>query len=178
MDILPNEVESVKIIGQLFGDDVKLVKTVGGFNIAVGKKKKTERKAEALAAGSHPAIVSHQLSKEYGADFQPAIFKSEHDRLEEVENKTEHLTRENIEKGIELYTLVKDKKIDFIVYKHGLTLSKYETEIVQDSLVLKSYFSNKELFNPEKSISEAVSKAMQDKMYQFNLTKIEKGWKF
>ena len=77
MEIKPNEVDEVKVIGKLNGDDVKLVKTHGGFHIAMGKKDKKSNKAEALAAGSHQALVAYQIEKIHGNDFEPTIFKSE-----------------------------------------------------------------------------------------------------
>lgn len=175
MDILPNEVESVRTIGRLFDDEVKMVKTRGGFHVAVGKKKKRTKKSEALAAGSHEAIVAHQLSKEYGSDFQPAIFKSERERLEDVENKTEYLPREAIEKGIELYTLSKGNKLQFILYKHGLTLGEYVAEASNGSLVIKNHRFNNDMVKSEKKTAEAMSRAMRDKMAELNLSKIEKG---
>ena len=45
-DILPSEVESVKTIGSLFDSEVKLVKTHGGFHVAIGKKKKNSRNVQ------------------------------------------------------------------------------------------------------------------------------------
>lgn len=175
MDILPGEVESVRTIGTLFDDDVKMVKTRGGFHVAVGRKKKRTRKSEALAAGSHEAIVAHQLSKEYGSDFRPAIFKSESERLEDVENKTEYLPREAIQRGVELYTLSKGNRVQFILYKHGMTLGEYDTEISQGSLVIKSYKFKNDLIKSDKETAEALSRAIREKMEEHSLSKVEKG---
>ena len=50
MEIKPDEVEEIKVIGKLNGEDVKLIKTHGGFHVAMGKKDKKSYKAEALAA--------------------------------------------------------------------------------------------------------------------------------
>ena len=175
MDILPNEVESVRTIGSLFGEDVRMVKTHGGFHVAVGKKKKKKKKVEALAAGSHQAVVAHQLSKEYGSDFQPAIFKSEQEKLEAVEDKTQYLPSDAIANGVELYTLSKGNRFEFLLYKRGLTLGRYETEAQDKALVIKKFdFSNIE--KSDRSMAEAISRAMRDKVHELNLERIEKGY--
>lgn len=173
MDIRPNEVESVKVVGNLFGEDVKLVKTFGGFYIAVGKKKKSTNKTEALAAGSHEAIVSHHIAKEYGVDFQPAMFKSEADQPGVVENKSNYLDRESIQKGIEIFTVLKNNRYEFLVYKQGVTLAKYDGLIKNQSLVIENY-SIKE--QPNKSLVKAVSKAISDKVEDLGLKGVKKGW--
>ena len=174
MDILPNEVESVKTIGSLFGSDVKLVKTHGGYHIAIGKKKKKDSKSEALAAGSHEGIVAHQIAKEFGSDFEPALAKSENEALQKVEDKTQYLPREAISKGVELYTLSKNNHLEFILYRHGMTMGKYQAEAVGDILVIKKHeFSD--MVKAEKKTAQAISRAMEDKMYEMGLKKVKKS---
>lgn len=177
MDIQPNEVESVKTIGNLHGDEVKVVKTFGGFYVAVGKKKKSSKKSEALAAGSHQALVAHQLGKEYGADFEPAIFKSESDQLEKVESKTEYLPSEMIAKGCELYTLSKGSKVDFVLVKHGITLGEYNGEIEEKSLVIKSGgFTHKDAVNGNFKTAKAMARALKDKVHELKLKGIKRDY--
>jgi len=174
VDIKPKEVESVKIIGNLYDSDVKLVKTMGGFYLAIGKKKKNSRKSEALAAGSHQAIVAHQLSKEYGSDFQPAVFKSEQDQIEQVEDKSSYLPRTSIEKGVELYTLSKSNKIEFVLCRRGITIGKYDTEAKDKTLIIKNNYFNSEV-EADRQTAEALSKAMKDKAYELGLSEIKKA---
>mgnify|MGYP003332924173 CR=1 FL=1 len=177
MEILPNEVESIKVIGNLHGDDVKVVKTHGGFYVAVGKKKKASKSAEALAAGSHQALVAHQLQKEYGSDFEPAIFKSEQDQLEKVEVKTEFLPSEMISKGVELFVLTKSNKIDFVLYKHGLTLGQYSGEIEEQALVLKNGgIDYKEIVGKDQKTAKAISRAIKEKVHEMNLKGVKKDY--
>lgn len=177
MNILPNEVESIKVIGNLHGDDVKVVKTHGGFYVAVGKKKKSAQTAEALAAGSHQALVAHQLTKEYGADFEPAIFKSEHEQLEKVESKTEFLPSQMIAKGIELYILSKGNKVDFILYKHGLTIGQYNAEVENQTLVLKSGgFDYKEIIQGDMATAKGMARAFKEKVHELKLKGVKKGY--
>lgn len=177
MEIQPNEVESVKTIGNLHGDEVKVVKTYGGFYVAVGKKKKNSKKSEALAAGSHQALVAHQLGKEYGSDFEPAIFKSEQDQLEKVESKTEYLPSELISKGIELFTLTKGGKVDFVLYKRGITIGQYSGEVQDQSLVLTSGgFSHKDAVAGSFKTAKAMARAVKDKVHDMNLKGVKKGY--
>lgn len=175
MEILPKEVESVKTIGNLHGEDVKLVKTRGGFYIAVGKKGQNTKKAEALAAGSHGAIVNHALSKEYGQSFQPAIFKSEQDQLEDVKDRSCFLSKNLSDKGLELYVLNKNNNLDFVLYRHGLTVGEYKAEISQNSLLIKSHTFNNKLYSSEqvKEISEAIAGVMDEAMKENGLSKVE-----
>lgn len=177
MDVLPAEVESIKTIGNLHGDEVKLVRTFGGFHLAVGKKTKNTKKSEVLAAGSHAALVAHQLQKEYGSDFQPAIFKSEQDQLEEVETKTEYLPAQMIAKGAELFVLSKSNKLEFILYKHGLTIGQYSGDIEDQILVIKSGgFKNKKAITESLKTAEAIARAVKDKVHDLGLKGVKKAY--
>lgn len=140
MDIRPEEIKSIKSIGTLNGDEVKLIHLHGGFNVAIGKKNKEAKKAEALAAGSHPAIVSFQLEKEFKKDFAPAIHKSEISQLEKVECYNNVVSNDLVTKGIEVYTLSKDHVIDFVVTNQGIDLGVCRTRVEGD--VLKIYDTN------------------------------------
>mgnify|MGYP001586084261 CR=1 FL=1 len=177
MDIQPNEIKEIKTVGRLHGDDVKMVITDGGYHIAIGKKKKTSKKSEALAAGSHAGLVSHQLTKEFGADFEISIFKSEHEQLEKVEVKTEYLSSEMITKGIELFTLSKGNKINFVLYKHGLTLGEYEGEIEDKVLMIKKGgFNNKEAISETGKTAKAMARAIRDKVHDLKLTGVKRAY--
>lgn len=160
MDIKADEIESVKVIGNLFGSDVKMVKTSGGFHIAIGQKKKNSKKSEALAAGSHQAIVAHNLSKQFGSDFQPAMAKSESERLEKVTEKTQYLPSDAINKGIELFTLSKGNKHEFVLCKFGLDLVKYEGELNNGLLNIKKSTMQHE---PNKAVARAIARSIEDK---------------
>ena len=173
MQIKPEEVEEVKVIGRLFGDDVKMVKTKGGFHVAMGKRDINSKKADALAAGSHGALVSYQLEKMHGQNFEPSIFKSEADQLPKVEEKTELLPIEAQNAGIELFILNKSNTMDFVMCKHGLELAKYETEYTSEELVIKNH-SFRSSLSPNKFIAEAMSTVMDEKMKELKLSKIRK----
>lgn len=174
MEIKPNEIEEIRVIGDLYEDDVKLIKTIGGFYLAVGRKKANSKKPEALAAGAHEAIVAHQVSKNFGADFKPAIFKSEAEQLHQVEEKDEYLSKSNIDKGIKLYVLQKQENLSFVLSRRGsVTLAQYNAYVEDGALCLqKGEFATD--LQADKNLSEALSRAIQDKAYDLGLSKIEK----
>jgi len=171
MDIKPNEVEEVKVIGKLNGDDVKLVKTHGGFHIAMGKKDKKSNKAEALAAGSHQALVAYQVEKMHGNEFEPTIYKSEAEQLPKVEDKSDSLPDMAKNSGIELYVLSKFNHIDFVLCKNNVELAKYETEYSGQDMTVKNYGFRSSL-SPNKFVSQVLAKAIDDKMKELGLTKV------
>jgi len=173
MEIKPNEVDEVKVIGKLNGDDVKLVKTHGGFHIAMGKKDKKSNKAEALAAGSHQALVAYQIEKIHGNDFEPTIFKSEAEQLPKVEDMSSFLPDMAKNSGIEIYALSKFNHIDFVMCKNNVELAKYETEHTADSLNVKNY-SFRDSLSPNKFVSQALAAVMDKKMKDLGLTKVNK----
>jgi hypothetical protein len=72
----PQEIEKIEEIGTLDGAPVKMIKTIGGFWVAAGRPK-GKNQDEALAAGSHPAIVKYNVEKQYALRFTPMLAKSE-----------------------------------------------------------------------------------------------------
>lgn len=171
MDIMPEEVESVKTIGSLNGSDVKMIRTSGGLFVAIGKKEKEKSKLEALAAGSHGAIVAHHVSKQFGSDFRPAMFKSEQDSLGTIKENTEFLPSEAISNGMELYSIKKGSQIDFIVSKYGLSKVHYSGEIEDGCLVIKKNMCSVEK-NP--NLAKAVSKIIVRAAEEMGVNKIKK----
>ena len=173
MEIKANEVENVKVIGKLHGDEVKMIKTTGGFHVAMGKKDKNSYKAEPLAAGSHQALVAYQIEKIHGDSFEPSIYKSEAEQLPKVEDNTNLLPDMAKNAGIELYVLSKFNHLDFIVCKNNIELAKYETEYSGQDLTVKNY-SFRSSLTPNKFVSQALAKVMDRKMKELNLTNVKK----
>lgn len=171
MEIKPKEVQEVKVIGRLFDNDVKLVKTHGGFNIAIGVKTKNGKKAEALAAGNHAAIVSHHLEKTFGSDFQPAMFKSEHEKLEKVEEKTSLLSSEAIGNGMQLYTLSKNHKYSIVLEKFGKSLGEYHMSRDGKALVVEHKKFDPSLKGKD-DIAKSISDAIEDLAYEIDVERI------
>jgi hypothetical protein len=123
MKIDPKEVKTIKNIGNLHGEEVKMVATKGGLYLALGRKLKGKKGHEALAAGSHPALVLHQIEKEYKSEFQPSITKSEHDQLPTVTELQCTI------KGLSMFTLKEGTKVDVVIAKFGIEVCKCECEV-------------------------------------------------
>ena len=175
MDINPKEIESVKVIGKLNGEDVKMVKTIGGLFIGVGKKSPSGKKDQILSAGSHQGIIAHQIEKQFGSDYQCSLYKSELESQGIIEDKTNFLSEDLKKRGVELYICTNNSNIDFILYKQGLTIGKYNTHIMKNSLEIYNCNFNKEYFDLSKNKSNtanAVAKAMQSKVIELDLDKI------
>jgi hypothetical protein len=122
VNIKPEEIDSIKVCGELNGSPVKLIKTIGGFFTAVGARTKHSKNVEPLSAGSHPALIMHQLDKEFKSEFKPAIMKSEGESLPIVKEYTHKLPHGMVEKGYNLYSLTKNNDINFVATKHGAEL--------------------------------------------------------
>ena len=131
MQIHPNEVKSVKSIGNLNGSDVKLVTTKGGLYLALGKKSKNQKDHLPLSAGSHPALVMHQLEKEFKHQFQPSIEKSDIDSLPSVTELNCNI------KGLSMFTLKKNIDVDVVIAKFGVEICKCQCEVNGNNLKIK-----------------------------------------
>lgn len=133
MEIRPNEVEKIEEIGQLDNHPVRLVKLVGGFWICLGKPKgKTQE--EALAAGSHPAIVKYNIEKQF-SNFEPMLAKSElMASLEDVVGFTEMLPEKMRKSGYEMYSLSKNLEIEYVLTKYGSQVHVFKGNFSKDSL--------------------------------------------
>ena len=175
MEINPKEVDLIKEIGKLNGSPVKLVMLKGGFNIAVGKKSKSGKKDEPIAAGSHQGIVAHQIEKQFGEDFKPAMFKSEAEALPNVVDLTDTLSKSDVEKGLELYTSQKFGNIDFILYKHGYTVGKYNTKLSKNNLeIIGQNFSPEYLDISDEKTHASIAKAMYEVVKELGLDGVVK----
>jgi len=172
MEIKSEEVESIKTVGKLNDYDVKIVKTFGGFYCAVGKKTKHSKSPECLCAGSHIALLNYELSKQFGSSFEPIMQKSEQEAFENVEEKTDKLPNDFINKGLQLFVLSKSNNIDFILYKNGLTIAEYKGEIIQDSLVIKKSNFRKDLFQGDLELAKILSNEIKIKANELDLSNI------
>ena len=119
MQITQNEISAIEEAGDLDGLPVKMIKTKGGFYIAVGTPRGKMRE-EALAAGSHPAIVKYNLSKQYPA-FRESMMKSETMIGNEgLVDKHSHFLSDDLRKaGHEVYSVTNGPEVVFHVTQHG-----------------------------------------------------------
>lgn len=132
MHISPSEIKSIKNMGTLHDEDVKLIATKGGLFLALGKKNKDKKGHEPLAAASHPALVIHQVEKQYKKDFQPALNKSEHEQMPQVTEFDSEI------RGASVFSLKKNNELDIIIAKTGIELCKCSCEISDDCLTIKN----------------------------------------
>lgn len=174
MDLKPDEIESVKVIGELNGEDVKILRTFGGFHVCVGKKTKKSKKTEALAAGSHAALVAHHLTKEYGDKFRPAVCKSEAGQLEEVKEYNNLLPQELINKGFELFSLHKKEEVTFLMTKYSTTIGQYEGRLGKDSLNINSHKFLGLTPETREIVADSMAKMLSTYCTNSNVKKIER----
>lgn len=134
MQITPNEVDTVEDAGMIDGSPVKLIRTKGGFWIATGKPR-GKFKEEAIAAGSHPAIVRYQLEKQYPT-FQPIMQKSENlADLAKVEKHSHYLSDSLRKSGHDIFSIQTPGKIEFQITKQNVTLHSVESQLKDGSMV-------------------------------------------
>lgn len=134
MNITPNEVDTIEDAGILDGSPVKLLRTKGGFWMAIGKPR-GKYKDEAIAAGSHPAIVRYQLEKQYPT-FQPAMMKSElANDLTKVEKHSHFLSDSLRKSGHDIFSIQHHDKIEFQVTKQNVTIHSVESHLRDGAMV-------------------------------------------
>jgi hypothetical protein len=137
MNITPNEIHSIEDAGNLDGSSVKMIRTKGGFWIAVGKPKGKFRD-EALAAGSHPAIVKFNLEKQYPA-FQPNLMKSEAQMDNAVVEKHSHFLSEELRKsGHDIYSVQEGELVNFHITKHNAKIANVNGIVDKDFLIISN----------------------------------------
>lgn len=143
MNITPNEIESIEDVGMMNGAPVKILRTKGGFHIAVGRNQ-GKQIDEALAAGSHPAIVKYNLEKQYAA-FQPAMMKSEVSLAPAVVVNHSHFLSEDLKKsGHDVYSVQTGTNIEFQITKHDVRVGSVMTTLEKDALVVNKMDMSKE----------------------------------
>jgi len=131
--IRPSEIKSVEEIGTLENSPVKMIRTIGGLYVATGRPK-GRREDEAIAAGSHPAIVKHNVEKMYGQNYQAHMHKSEGAVEPQVVDHTAKLEKALVDKGYTLFSVQADAAIDFVLSKSGVEVLKHEAMVKAESI--------------------------------------------
>jgi len=156
----PNEIEKIEEIGTLDGSPVKMILTKGGFFVAAGKPR-GKNTDEALAAGSHGAIVRFNVEKQYAGRFQPALRKSEGEAAPVVHDHTQLLSKENSLKGFRLYTVNHTDRVEAVITKNGNqvmiqeALAKGEELEIQTDIGITDVKNAKELSSVAMSLARA-----------------------
>jgi S-adenosylmethionine synthetase len=144
MDIKLDEIKDSKKIGTLNGSEVKVITLKGGFHIGMGVKNKNSKKSEILAVGSHPALVSHQISKKHKG-FEEAMAKNEKETMPSVIDYSHNLTSaERNVRGLDIIAMKKNENINFQVTKHNFGIFKIEGYEDNDSIVLEKTHKDSE----------------------------------
>lgn len=160
MKLTPNDILTVHEIGTINRNPVKLLRTKGGYWIAVGRKKGSVSE-EPLGAGSHSAIVKFNLEKQY-PDFEPALTKSEGGFEPIVENHS-HFLNEDLKKGgYDVYSIQTGNDIEFQITKDNLKISGTNGKIDVDYLCLDN-------LNIPKQFTKALAGATVEKAVSCNV---------
>jgi len=134
MQLTPNEIDTIEDAGMLDGNPVKLLRTKGGFFMAIGKPR-GRYKDEALAAGSHPAIVRYNLERAYPS-FQPAMMKSELASENSKVEKHSHFLSDSLRKsGHDVYSVQTGDKIEFQVTKQNVKIHSVDSHVGDGCLI-------------------------------------------
>jgi len=166
MHIEPEEIDQIDDVGTLDGSPVKMIRLKGGYCIAVGKKKGSMRD-EALAAGSHPAIVKFNIERQYPG-FQAHMMKSEDGVREVVEQHSHFLSDELRKSGHDIYSVQVGQSVNFHVTKHNMKVSTINGNLSGDSLTL-------EKLNIDRQFARALAGATTEKALASNASKIKVG---
>lgn len=165
MEITANEIANIEEVGMLDKQPVKLIRTKGGFWIAIGKPK-NKFKEEALAAGSHAAIVKYNVEKLY-PDFQPSLMKSEYLSDSTVVEKHSHfLSEEHRKSGHDVYSVQNGNDVEFHVTKQNHQVALVKSELNADVIVVKN-------LDIPKEFTRAVAGAVTEKAFSCNKPKIK-----
>jgi hypothetical protein len=158
MNLTPNDIDIIENGGMLDGQDVKLVRTRGGFWMAVAKNK-------VLTGGSHPAIVKYTISKMYPS-FQPAMCKSQEYGADALVEKHSHFLSDALRKsGHDIYSVQQGNDVEFHITKNNFKISSLAATLNEDALNVN------ELKFPKEFV-EAVSGAATEKALSCQAKKI------
>jgi len=149
MLINPKEVDSIEDIGTLDkSKKVKIVRTIGGLNLAVGQDGSNEDRI--LAYASHPAIVKHQLRKRYSSRFAETMQKSENGVSEQAISFEKNLSKTLKNSGYDIYCLKKGTEARFVVTCDNMEIMSSEiSDTKVENAKIKSFDKYKEFSQNE-----------------------------
>lgn len=179
MDIKEQDIDTITVIGRLNNSDVKLIRTKGGFNIAMGSSRTGSANTEPLAVGSHSAIVMHNLGKKFQG-FQPLIKKSEMEESIKVQEMSDLLGADLVSKGYDLYFLEKNHTMDMSLTYQNVEVASFALLIKNDELKVSNFKINeskrtkKENYDISKALQEGLSKKAKELSLKINSTVLGK----
>lgn len=164
MNITPNEIDTIEDIGILNSSPVKMLRTKGGFFMAIGKDV-NKNIDSVLAAGSHPAIVKHSLEKQF-AGFQPSLMKSEAGTNPAVVDKyTQHLSESLQKSGHDIYSIQNGAFIEFQITKQNIKIGSAMATLEKGELVIGKIDMSKEFVS-------AMANATAEKAFSCGTSKV------
>ena len=165
MDIKEDEIKDIKQLGTLHGSEVKLITLKGGFHIGMGKKSKTSKSSDILAVGSHPALISHQITKKFNNKFEQSMAKNESEAMPEVIDCSHNLnsTQRNV-LGLDIYTIKKNEIVEFKVTKHNFEIFSIQANESGSEITLEKTAKNEDrLANLDKvELSKNLEKTIKE----------------
>lgn len=169
MNLTPEEIDKVEDAGVLNNEPVKMIRTKGGFWMAVGRPK-GKHKQEALTAGSHPAIVKYNLEKQY-PDYQPALMKSEYfsDNIK-VDKHSHYLSDDLRKSGHDIYSIQNGQDIEFQITKHNAEVYSVKGKVEDKTIILND-------LKIAKDFSRGMAGATTEKAIEIGAQKIRVGVK-
>jgi hypothetical protein len=132
--ITPADIDTIEEIGSISGQPVKLIRTRGGFWIAVARLRGKPRE-EVLSGGSHSAIVRYKLAKQF-PDFQSLLMKNENAMPITVDKHSHFLCDDLRKSGHDIYSVQTESNVEFHVTKYNVKLAQINGTIGNDSLIL------------------------------------------
>jgi hypothetical protein len=166
MQITPNEIDIVEDAGLLNKNPVKFIRTKGGLWIAVARLK-GKFQDEAIATGSHPAIVKYNIGKQY-PDFQPIMMKSENFSDNAIVDKHSHFLSDALRKsGHDIYSIQNGPEICFQITRHNINLASINTRLQDNAIVIKN------LTDLPQKFTSALAGATCEKAYSCKASKIK-----
>jgi GTP:adenosylcobinamide-phosphate guanylyltransferase len=143
VEIKKDEIKEVKKLGTLNGSEVKLVTLKGGFHIGLGKKAKNSKSSDILAVGSHPALVSHQISKKFNDKFEQTMSKNEGEPIPFVKEYSHNLSSaDKVVLGLNIFAIKKNEEIEFKITKHNFEIFSIQASENGGEITLKKTEKN------------------------------------
>jgi hypothetical protein len=136
MNLKPEDISDIETGGILDGQEVKLIRTKGGFWLGIANNK-------VISSGSHPAIVKHVISKIY-PNFQPAMCKSEK-FIDTLVDRHSHFLSDDLRKsGHDIYSIQDGQEIEFQITKHNMKIASVKGALKDESLFINELTFPKE----------------------------------
>jgi len=173
VEIKEDEIKEVKKLGTLNGSEVKLITLKGGFHIGMGKKESSAKKSDILAVGSHPALISHQISQKFKSKFEQSMAKNEKDQMPSLKDYSHNLTstQKNV-LGLDIYAMKKNENVEFTVTKHNFEIFSISANESGGEIVLEKTEKNKERLKniDKKGLSQKLEKSIKEYAKEHNMT--------